>query len=276
VAVPVVHQEVSAGGILGMPADRNKSLLTRKITSAAARYLDEQGVKPIETEVQVGDSWVADLAGIWCPTITELVKMKLIHRRPAWEKGQAVYREWWERAKKVQRRMIVLVEVKSAEGDFKSDGKWKQQIPADLGILAVPADWGIVDDEVPPAWGILKYYDQTGVLRLARVPEIQTVSVEQQLEVAVEIAVRRDHLTRHARLREFRRQLVVTQNENISRTRVLDAMRVMEAIVEARYGSVEETLERWNIKHLPKYYLPELRALWGCKKKEPSGRTNSN
>jgi hypothetical protein len=248
--------------------DRNKTVITCSVASAAVRYLEERGAKPLETEVPVCEVWVADVAAVLSPTVTELVALKFIKRRPKGddEKGR---REWWDAAKRVQRLMTALVEVKTSVGDFHGDKKWSLPIPVNIAYTAIPKDLDIRLDEIPSAWGVLEYSAVTECVRLARVPVVQNVSVEQQLQVVLQIAVRRDHHTRYERMREFRRGIVITRNAEVSRTRTLDAMRAMMSIVEGKHGSVEGALE-WNgIKHIPSYALVELRKLWACTEAAP-------
>jgi hypothetical protein len=216
----------------------------------------------VETEVSICTGWVADIAAILDPTITELLRMKLINHQPK-HTDEVGYRQWREAAKHVQRLMTVLVEVKTSRSDFRRDIKWSIPIPADIAYLAIPKELEVRFEEIPEPWGVLKYSGFTDGARLARPPTPQKTTVEQQLEIAVQIAIRRDHHTRYARLREFRRGLVIARNAEISRDRGLAAMRAMISIVQAEHGSIEATLEWHGIKHLPAFVMSELRRLWG-------------
>lgn len=84
----------------------------------------------------------------------------------------------------------------------------------------------------------------------------------QQLDVVFQIAVRRDNHTRYARLREWQKEIRAQTNENISRTRVLTAMRAMQSIVQGEHGSVQEALDYHGVKHIPEYYREELQKMW--------------
>ena len=253
--------------------DRNKTVITRTVTSAAVRYLEWRGCKPLETEVPICNGWVADVAGALDPTITELAALKFIKHRPKWN-GASTYLEWWdasrqaektwwEAAKQVQQLMTVLVEVKTSRSDFQNDKKWSLKIPVTVAYLAIPKDLGIRLDKVPVPWGILEYNAVTEDVRLRRVPLIQDVTHEQQRDVVFQIAIRRDHHTRYARMREFRRGATIERNKEVSRIRMGDAMRAMASIVKGQHGSVEGALEYHNIKHFPDYELPGLQELWG-------------
>jgi hypothetical protein len=68
--------------------DHNKTSMTKLVTAAAIRWLDEKGFKPVETEVAVADAWIADIAGSILPTNTELINLKLLKRRPNWRQPQ--------------------------------------------------------------------------------------------------------------------------------------------------------------------------------------------
>jgi len=245
--------------------DRNKTVITRKVTAAAACYLEWRGCKPLETEVAICEGWVADVAGILNPTLTELVGLKFIKRRPKWQDGETVYRDWWDASKQVQQLMTALVEVKTSRVDFQGDKKWSLGIPVNIAYLAVPEELGIRDDELPAGWGLLEYSAITEIVRLKRVPIIQKVTVKQQRDVILEIAIRRDHHTRYQRMREFRRKAAIVNNADISRTRVSNAMRAMMSIIEGKYGSVEAALAWHGIKHIFEGDRAQLQKLWALK-----------
>lgn len=205
---------------------------------------------------------MADIAAILDPTITELVALKLIKRRPKWD-DEDRYREWWNVAKKLQRFMTVLVEVKTSLEDFRRDKKWSLPLPVSIAYLAMPKDLDIPQEKVPAAWGILEYRTVSNCVRLARSPVLQEVTIEEQRGVIFQIALRRDHHTRYERMREFRRDLAITRNAEVSRTRMIHGMQAMSSIVRGQHGSVEGALEWHGIKHFPDYFLVELRKLWG-------------
>ncbi len=241
--------------------DRNKTELTHIVTNAVYGWLDERGCKPIETEVPVQHGWVADIASMVSPTLTELVNLKLLKRRPKW--NQPGYREWWDVAKQRQQSLgllTVLVEVKTSRSDFSGDKKWTLPVPTHLAYLAVPQ--GLVIDEVPKGWGLLEYSPAGKTVTCRVVPEVMNVTVEQQLAVVHGVAVRRDHHTRYERHRAFQKELTVTRNESISRTRVVSAMSAMKSIVRGEHGSVKAALEYYGIRHFPEYALLGLEELW--------------
>lgn len=242
-----------------MIEDRNKTDLTKLVTQDALNYLDERGCKPIETEVSICEGWTADLAGVLNPTITELGLLKLIKSRPKY--GKPGYEVWYQNACAIQNLMTVIVEVKTSRSDFCGDKKWKLSKPANLAYLAIPNDLKVSLDEFPAGWGILAYYEKAS-MRCVRVPEINSVSIEQQLSVILEIAVRRDNNTRYERLRQLRREISKNANGEVSRTRMLTAFRAMQSIVEGKHGSIEGALEYHGVRKIPDFYIEEIKRLW--------------
>lgn len=163
-----------------MIEDRNKTEITCKATSAAALYLCERGCKPLESEVHICKGWTADLAAVLAPTITELVKLKLLRPRPRTRLVPGLYSEWWNEGKALQRVMTVVVEVKTTRADFCGDKKWEMSIPADLAYLTVPKGL-LSSDEWPNGWGILEYNEQSSTVRCGRPPELRQASSEQHI-----------------------------------------------------------------------------------------------
>lgn len=246
-----------------MIADRNKTELTRALTAAVVRYLDERGFKPVETEVQVCDGWIADIAGVISPTQTELQELKLIPRAPSWRNGGR--EKWNEVAKAAQKLMTCLVEVKTSMSDFRNDRKWtwlEKQFPVNLPYIAIPSTLPIERSQFPLSWGVLEYNEKNDTVRIVQIPEVWRMTVEQQLSVILEIAIRRDHHTRYERIRGFRREMVVAHNADISRTRMQDAIGAVYSIVRGRYESVENCLNYYRIKNLHEHDLELLRRLW--------------
>lgn len=245
--------------------DRNKTELTCKVTAAAYNWLDERGFKPVETEVSIADGWVADLAGVVSPTLTELQDLKLIKRRPKW--NQLGYKEWWAQAKEFQRQtgvITAIVEVKTSLSDFRSDSKWGKPAPAQLAYLAIPQDLPVNMNEWPVGWGLLLYSPVSGCVRIAASPTLHEIALEQKFRIVHEIAVRRDHHTRYERHRALRKELAATRNEDISLTRMSKALRGMRSVVRGEHGSAEKALEYHGIKkHIYESYLVEIEKLFG-------------
>lgn len=250
--------------------DRNKTELTHQVTAAAGRWLDEHGFKPVETEVQVAGGWVADLASVIVPTETELQELKLIRRKPRWKENNSEQREAWHKeAQELNCMLTCLVEVKTSCSDYRGDKKWTAVPPTNLAYVAIPYDLAIRADELPIGWGVLEYKENR--LSLTRIPDFRKVTAEQQLSVVHEIAIRRDHFTRHERTREFKRQLTANRNESISRTRMTTAIRAVAAVVRGEtqfyagkqpHASIEEALQWHGIKYLSTYDREKLKELW--------------
>jgi hypothetical protein len=261
--------------------DRNKTELTKLVTAAAFRYLDERGFKPVETEVPVCDGWVADLAGVISPTQTELQELKLLPPKPGWKKPQADREAWCALANKTQALMTALVEVKTSCSDFRGDKKWTSGLPTNLAYLAIPNDLAIGAEEIPGGWGVLQYSVSSDCLRITRPPSIRQVSTALQLDVLHEIAVRRDHHTRYERERSFRKEAIVHRNEDVSRTRMSTAIRAVAAVINghsmggiAKHGSIKEALEYHGIKHVFHCDMELLEKLWTAPAEQPRSMTD--
>jgi len=248
--------------------DQNKTELTKQITAATGFWLDERGVKPVETEVTVAQGWIADIAGVVCPTQTELQDLKLIRRKPSWKKS-AEEAVWEVEAGILNRMMTVVVEVKTSRSDFRGDNKWQRDPLADLCWLAVPA--GLVGEtERPTGWGILEYSEKRDCMISRVVPPVRTTTAEQQRDLIHAVACRRDNHTRYEHINRLRKEYREEDKHRQSLTRVKDAMRAALSIARGEHGSVEEALEYHRIKLKGTYELEMLglTALWGVAKKE--------
>jgi hypothetical protein len=238
-----------------MTEDRNKSTLTKQVTTAAVNYLDEHGCKPVETEVPLCAGWVADIASVICPTQTELIAMKLLRPRPAWRSEEMP--GWKLRLNQLRRVMTVACEVKVSRGDFIGDHKWEKIPPTDLAYVAVSWDLKGLAAELPGAWGVILVQD--GAARLLRAPLERQATTEQQRDVILQVAIRRDHDTRHERLRKIRRHHLDYQNENKTLTRMSHAIQIANAVAAGKY-SPEEACARHGVK-LPAYCMEQLATL---------------
>ena len=257
--------------------DLNKSALTHDVTSAVGLWMDEKGFKPVETEVQMPyltksldeKGWIADLAGVIFPTQTELINLKLIKKSPPyyfpvddqekWETNPE-YDVWVQGLKTNMRLMTCLVEVKTTRGDFIGDRKWKLPLPTDMAFLAVPK--GLVSPlEWPSGWGILEFYD--GSIRQKRAPVVGTTTVEQQRDVILNIAVRRDHHTRYARLKEWTQK----ERQATKLSRITSTLNSLESamihIVKGEHKSVEFALLMSGFRNPEPWMIEELKSIWG-------------
>lgn len=261
-----------------MIEDRNKTELTKRVTAAAFRYLDERGAKPLETEVWLGEGWVADIAGVVNPTNTELQALKLIPPKPKRQAGNEQQRQaWHERAQQAKALMTVLVEVKTSRSDLSNDRKWLLTPYTNLAYLAIPADMLLAPGEYPLGWGLLEYSVVADYVRLRVIPEVRAVPLEQQFNTILQVAYRRDNQTRYERVREFRKRQIIQQNEAISRRRVSDALHAMLHIVRAETYFGETVMDILNRYKMGKYYSEEMEDLWGVAKHslKTSSRTGS-
>ncbi len=239
-----------------MSFDRNKSELTHNITRNVALWMDGKGFKPVETEVPVDSGWIADVAGVACPTQTELIELKLRKRPPKWRPERQVtyeneYKIWNEARLTIPNPMTAIVEVKTSRGDYMGDRKWTAAWPANLCYVAMPE--GMIDPmHWPTGWGVILFSQDGGVVRKAFPPtQIQPVAHEQQLGVVLSIGVIRDHKTRYARLRELQREIRIKEGESTSICRISTAIRFVSSIV----GGME--VEAAMNHHYMRFKLPE-------------------
>jgi len=251
---------------------QNKTELTKQITAATCFWLDERGVKPVETEVTIAQGWIADIAGVVCPTQTELQDLKLIRRKPTWKKSAEEKAVWEFEASILNRLMTVIVEVKTSRGDFRGDHKWEWPQPADLCYIAAPAGL-IAEAERPQGWGLLEYSDKRDCMISKVVPPVRTTTPEQQRDLIHAVACRRDNQTRYEHINRLRKEYREEDKHRQSLTRVKDAMRAALSIARAEHGSVEGALEYHRIKLRGTYELEALglTSLWGVAKKETNG-----
>lgn len=267
-----------------MIADRNKSELTHKVTQATYTWLDNHGFKPVETEVEMPwtnvkeKAWIADLAGVIVPTQTELVEMKMIPSPPRYNymgknDEYRAKREAWEALyKPLDRRMTCLVEVKTSRGDYCGDRKWTLTPGTDLAFVAVPSGM-VKPEEWPAGWGVFELRGDSVVKVRNPVPRVATI--QEHLDVIYQIAIRRDHRTRHADLREARKMERIENCETISIDRIdkiMDAVRDIMAgstWYGAPISSVEQALKIHNIRHAKGPQLERLAKLFGIAAKEP-------
>jgi hypothetical protein len=256
---------------LSILPDRNKTDLTHDVTASVMRYLDEQGFKPVETEVPVADGWIADLAGVIVPTQTEAVNMKLIPRKPQYD-----YNRWRDAEYRARREAMTaecearfnalpcpitaLVEVKTSRADFSKDKKWTMPAPTNLCYLAVPAGM-LKPSEYPEGWTVLSVSEGGDVQTVQR-GILHSVPVERQLQTVLAIAVRRDHQTRYARLREFEKAQRCERAERVSLMRFAYAVRAIAKIVRGKGESVDDVLRSHAIKGLTRSDTEELMKLW--------------
>jgi hypothetical protein len=233
------------------------------------QWLDGHGFKPVETEVAVTNEWVADLAGVIVPTQTELIELKMLARRPKYNSLHEA--EWNMQRRSLCRRMTCLVEVKTSRSDFMGDKKWKRVPPTDLAYVAMPP--GIVKpEEWPVGWGILEV---THCVSQKRIPEARTASIEDQLNVIYQVAIRRDHRTRYAEQRQQQKEWRVEDGQIQTNHRIGKIINAIDDILRGhtKYStepitSVEQALERYGIKNVHAGHLERLAEVLGIHAKK--------
>lgn len=237
--------------------DRNKTELTHQVTAAVAAWLDEHGAKPVETEVPVARKWIADMAGVIHPTQTELIGLKLIARKPAQRFKLASirfeptdeYLDWARQVRALTKPLTIVVEIKTTRSDFRGDRKWTAKPVANLQYIAVPS--GLVkDDEWPLGWGVLAT-GADGTLRQVCKPEFHQVTMKQQLDVVLAVAVRRDHHTRYARLKSYQQADRIEQGASKTLHRVQNLAQALMDVVEAKEPTAEACFTKYHIKLWP-------------------------
>lgn len=255
--------------------DRNKSELTLRITEAAINWLDGIGCRPIETEIWVDDSWIADIAASWRPTMTEAQNMKLISRRPridyfGTEEKLQEQREknesWYKKYEKLPRFFTVLHEVKVSRSDFTRDDKWTRKSPTNIRILSIPR--GIIkEEEWPEGWWILEHAKTGKLLKAARKGMFTEVTLQKQLDVVQNVAERRHNRTKYAFFKEIQKSHTNSHNEYVNRVRLSSMAKAVFSILKAEHDSVETAL-RYYIGSgpgttVPNYIMKELKQLYG-------------
>lgn len=225
-------------------ADANKTSLTRQVTELAAQWLAEKGFKPVETEVPVGDRWIADIAGAAVLTPTEAISLKMVPGRPKWSRNfTAEMEEWGRLFRSLPTVMTAVIEVKTSRSDFTRDDKFAREPASNLLYLACPS--GLVKvDELPSHVGLI-YCD--GAARCVRHASLRVVSQLKSTEVVYSIGVRRDHFTAYERFREMNRQSTELQNERSNKSRLSSIARCVMDIAQGK-RSAKDALCWYGVK----------------------------
>ncbi len=250
----------------GAELDKNKTPLTHRITAVAVDHLDRMGFKPVETEVPVADGWVADVASFIYPTPTEARKLKLIEGR------SQEYRELQFRHGPM---LTALVEVKISRSDFTKDEQRKFRNPyppAHLCYLAYPT--GLLDEEeIPRGWiGLVMSKNGERVTKVCRPwgMEPYPQPAGDVADFIAQVAIRRDHRTRHKALRELRRAYNAKQTNDRKVGRISS---VISALTEALTNdsahadkTMTEILEWFGLRDMPNYIQKQVATLEGIRK----------
>lgn len=259
--------------------DCNKSALTHRLTAVAAGYLDGMGFKPVETEVPVAQGWVADLASFTYPTRTEVRKLHMDKQLANWvdlEDADHVLQFVGPGP------LTAIVEVKATKADFAKDRKRKflrPMPPAHFCFLAYPR--GIVEpDDIPYGWyGLETAAQGTKLLKVHRTrtwPHPQHPG--QVADLIAQVAIRRDHRTRHKMIRDMQRAYARREGANKRAMKVGGIVKNIAIWLRGEGYQAEEAtlsacLERWAGVKLPAYaqrhieYLESLRQPQEASKK---------
>lgn len=251
-----------------MSLDRNKTPLTHAITQRVALWMDERGFKPVETEVSLGDRWIADLAGVITPSQTELIDLKLIKRAPRLSIAEssaafhAGWAEWRATMAAIPSILTCAVEVKVSKSDFTGDWKWQAPAQTDLRYVALPRGL-IPDHEWPADWGVIEVCpDGSKVLKVHK-PILAPMTTEQRLSVVLALAVRQFNTVRYAKVREWQKEVNLSHAHERIAGRMQDAIAVVLDVAHGR-RTVDEALRGRGIRtKLPEWTLKELGALHG-------------
>lgn len=255
--------------------DQNKSELTLRVTEAACLWLREIGCKPIETEVWVGDGWIADVAAGWIPTETEAHKSKLLPSKPAWNRREA--REAWDGLYDALPRLITIVhEVKTSVGDFRGDRKWAAKSPCDMRVLSMPVGM-VPESEWPSGWWVLLHSAEDGALvKVSRRAPLTETDDFSRAWIVHQIGCRIHNRTEYQRFQELQRSHRSGQNDYTNRLRINNAVRAVIAVVNGEKTCVEECLE-YHLGHrakVPAGITKQIKSLYAIRKADPISKGN--
>jgi len=215
------------------PLDRNKTVLTHKLTALAVGHLTVLGCKPIETEVPIS-GFIVDVAGFTYPTMTEMKKGKLLKRaiieQPSLEhKSDYLADEYISRKRLFP--MTAVVEVKTTIADFKKDieRKFMNGI-ADLNYIIIPKsiqdkakksyEEAILKTKSYYSWGewsfVIASNNGEKILE-SKIPKINTIPIDQTLAIVAQIAIRRCHRTENIFMRNMLKQYRADKTKQRSR-----------------------------------------------------------
>lgn len=263
--------------------DKNKTPKTHRATAIASAYLDSRGFKPIETEVVVYRGWIADLASFVYPTMTETKKLKLTGYKNILSDVKIEYNDFMYR---YSSPLTAIVEVKVTKQDFKKDLERKFSgyiYPAHLCYIAYPK--GII--EGPPAGWIGLEMDSE-CRRLLRVTRpvlrrdkqcyiyIHPQNPGDTIDLIANVAIRREHRTRYASMREWVKTYKAKEKERKKQSKVTDCISIISKWVIGdkfyRDKSLRYYIERNLRTNIPKYLDKDIKYLESLKSSTTSER----
>lgn len=252
--------------------DRNKTPLTASVTRLAVDWLDSNGFKPVETEVNIGERWIADVVGVSTPTTTELVNLQLLRRSPrgpdfaqrekpgyearvaAWQTKQAA---WDAERNAFPRVLTVAIEVKTSVSDFRSDTKWDRPWPTNLCYLAMPEGL-VAQEQWPSGWGVILCSEDGATIRRVIPSAVKLIPAGQNMDVVLAVAVSRDHATRYGRMRELQQKARAEQAPQETVARISKAVRFV--LLVAKGLPTEDAAFRAGIRGIGSKLSPSLLA----------------
>ncbi len=274
-------------------ADRNKTELTLRVTEAASNWLTSIGAKPIETEVPIQRGWVADLAGVWCPTRTEARNLKIVSRPKRFGYTPGLEPEEEERRKKIEDDsyreseneydalpdgIIIVHEVKTSRSDFMHDKKWLAPSPANMRVLSITP--GIASqEEFPDGWWIICHGEDGKIKKIIQRGFITEISDRDKFLITLSIAERRHNRTLYSYQRELQQSQLNEKNTRINCERLSGCMKAVLSVAKAEFDNIEDCLNRYMSRRyyfggriLNSYIMEELEDLYGkFKDKEVKG-----
>lgn len=190
------------------PLDKNKTILTHKITALASAYLDVIGCKPIETEVPIRNYGVIDIGSFVYPTMTELKKTKIFkvifsESNISDYDMETIYKERYGYLN------TVGVEVKVSVADFQKDLDKKYgsacsayQPPIHWGYLAIPK---ILEEKtnLVSYWGKIICSDDGERILKVHPPTVTPMHPGDIADFVASVAIRREHRTRYRAMRDW-------------------------------------------------------------------------
>jgi len=246
--------------------DRNKTALTHRVTATAARYLTDLGFCAVVGEVSVGTKRVADLAGYWSPSRSDVHRL---FRGPALIQAEEVYVDSRDRV------LTMVAEVKTTRADFLADvAKWSEPL-AEIRFLAFPK--GVVESaEIPDGWFAIQTTDDVsniGYVYRQR-GRYTPMPTEASLSLVAQIAHRCDARTRCRALDDYDKQARADRHESTKQFRAAQLLHGLAKWLRAdsprgllgTEESLRDVVRYMGIKEIPRYcdeaieYFEDLRC----------------
>jgi len=195
-------------------------------------WMYSAGFKPVQTEVPVADSWVADVSGYITPTFSELKRNLKILKPLGFKDTADGMTNFYNR---YQFPLTGLVEVKTTMADFQKDVGRKyerygncQSSPCHLSWIALPK--GVVEErELPSNWGWI-FFGADGT-KLLKVYPPKWVEAQHPGDTAKIIAAIGERVFNKYHYREFRewiKQYRAEKRQNNERYKTGSVLSILE------------------------------------------------